>query len=80
MIEFDEVSYWSSISLSLFAFVSDGKIAKYFTYHFLLASYFGGHSVAHENLTLPSWPSEDFLVSYQPPKKLDMDHLGHFFP
>ena len=42
------------MSLSLFTSVSDGELANYFTYHFLLASYFGGHSIAHENITLPS--------------------------
>ena len=68
------------MSLSLFASVSDEKITKHFTYKILLASYFGGHSVAHENPALPSEPSDDVLVSCQPLKKPDLDHLGHFFP
>ena len=66
--------------LSLFASVSNEKLAKYFTYHILLASYFGGNSVARENLTFPSQPSDEFLVAFQPLKKYDLDHLGHFFP
>ena len=36
--------------------------------------------VAHENPTLPSQPSDDFLVSCPPPKKPDLDHLGNFLP
>ena len=68
------------MSLSLFASISDEKLAKHFTYHILLASYFGGNSVAQENPTLPSHPSDDFLVSFQPLKNPDLDHLGHFFP
>ena len=80
IIELDKVSYWSSIILFLFAFVSDEKPSKYFTYHFLLASYFGGNSVAHENITLPSQPLDDFPVANQTLKKHDLDHLGHFFP
>ena len=68
------------MSLSLFASVSDEKLEKHFTFHILLASYFGGHSVAHENHTLPSQPSNDFLVSCQPPENLDLDDLGYFFP
>ena len=68
------------MSLYLFASISDEYLANYFTYHFLLASYFGGHSVAHENLILLSQPSEEFLVSCQPPRKPDLGHLDHFFP
>ena len=68
------------MSLPLFASVSDGKLGKHFTYQILLASYFGGNYVAHENLTLPSQPLDDYLVACQPPKNPDLDHLGHFFP
>ena len=68
------------MSLSLFASVSDEKLANNFTYHILLASYFGGNSIAHENLTLPSQPSDDFLVACQPLKNPDLNHLGHFLP
>ena len=74
------VNYWSFMSLSLFASVSDGKLTKHFTYHILLDSYFGGHSVAHENLKFLSQPSDDFPIAYQPLKKPDLDHLGHFLP
>ena len=38
--------------LSLFAYVSNRELANYFTYHFLIASYFGGNSVAPRNPTL----------------------------
>ena len=68
------------MTLSLFASLSDEKLAKLFTYHILLASYFGGHSVAHENLTLPSQPLDDFLVDCQPLKNPDLDRLVHFLP
>ena len=40
------------MNLSLFAYVSNRELAKYFTYHFLIASYFGGNSVAPRNPTL----------------------------
>ena len=70
VVELDKVSYWSSISLSLFAFVSDEKLAKYFTYHFLLASYFGGNSVVARNLTLLISLHENFTFPFNLPESL----------
>ena len=68
------------MSLSLFSSMSYGKIAKHFTYHIPLDSYFGGHSVAHENIMLPSQPSDEFLVACQPLKNPNLDRFGHFLP
>ena len=67
------------MSLSLFASMSDGKLAKNFTYHILLDSYFEGNYVAHENITLLSQPLDEFPVAYQLPKRPDLDHLDHVF-
>ena len=30
--------------------------------------------------SMESQPLDEFLVSFQPPKNPDLDHLGHFFP
>ena len=70
MISLDKVSYWSCMILSLFAFVLDRKLANYFTYHFLLASYFRGHSVAPRNLTLLIILHENFTLSFNLPGNL----------
>ena len=37
-------------------------------------------TVAHENITLLSQPSEEFDVACQPPRKPDLGHLDHFLP
>ena len=46
----------SVMSSSLIASILDWYIANYFTYHFLLASYFGRHSVAPENSIVTCFP------------------------
>ena len=44
------------MSSSLIASILDWYIANYFTYHFLLASYFGRHFVAPENSIVTCFP------------------------
>ena len=46
----------SVMSSSLIASILDWYIANYFTYHFLLASYFGRDSVAPENSIVTCFP------------------------
>ena len=52
------------MSLSLIASIPDGYLEKYFTYHFLIDSYFGGHSVALGNLTLLISLQENFTFPF----------------
>ena len=66
-------------SISLYLCIKR-KTCKVFHISLPLSSYFVGHFVAHENLTLFSQPLEEVLVAYQPPKKPDLGHLDHFFP
>ena len=67
------------MSLSLFASLLDGYLANYFTYHFLLASYFGGNFVALGNYTLPIILHGNSPFPFQPPRKPNLSHLGHIF-
>ena len=52
---------WVCLSLSLYQMK---KFANYFTYHLLLASYFGGNSVAPGNITLISGIHENFTLPF----------------
>ena len=80
MIGLHKFIYWSCMSLSLFASVSDEKLANYFTYHFLLASYFGGNFVAPRNLTFLISSHENFTLSFNLPEILAWVTLVIFFP
>ena len=55
------------------------KFANYFTYHLLLASYFGGYSVAPRNITLLSSLHENFTFPFNLPKILACVTLVTFF-
>ena len=55
------------------------KFANYFTYHLLLASYFGVHSVAPGNLTLLSSLHENFTFPFNLPEILACVTLVTFF-
>ena len=67
---------WVYLSLP---FVSNWKIANYFTYHFLLASYFGGYSIALGNLTLLSSLNENFTLPFYLLESLAWVTLVTFF-
>ena len=67
------------MSLSLISSILDGYLANYFTYHFLLASYFGGHSVAPGNITLLSNLHENFTFPFNLPEILAWVILVTFF-
>ena len=56
------------------------NFANYFTYHLLLASYFGGHFVAPGNLTFLSIFHENFTFPFNLPESLAWVTLVTFFP
>ena len=58
------------MSSSIIASIPYGYVANYFTYHFLLASYFGGHYVAPRNLTLLLSLQENFTLPFNLPASL----------
>ena len=58
---------WVCLSLPLY---QTKNFANYFNYHPLLASYFGGHSVAPGNLTLLSILHENFTLPFNLPESL----------
>ena len=58
---------WVYLSLPLY---HTKNFANYFTYHLLLASYFGGHFVAPRNLTLLSSLHENFTLPFYLPEIL----------
>ena len=47
------IGHMSVMSSSLISSIPDGYLSNYFTYHFVLDSYIGGHSVVPENSTVP---------------------------
>ena len=80
MIGLDKVNYWSYMILSLFSPVINRKLANYFTYHFLLASYFLGHSIAPRNITLLIILQENSTLPFNLLARLDWVTLVMFFP
>ena len=67
---------WAYLSFPLY---QTEKFTNYFTYHLLLASYFGGYSVAPGNITLLSILYENFTLPFNLPEILAWVTLVTFF-